>query len=73
MVQAFRRHNSFYEAARFKLNGLAREARYRVTNLGNAESNEVAGQELIEKGVPIALPEQPAAAVLVYERLDQRR
>jgi alpha-galactosidase len=71
MVQAFRRQNSFYESARFKLSGLSPAARYRVTDLNGAAPNEIAGQELIEKGLPVSLPEMPAAAILVYQRLKE--
>lgn len=73
MVQAFRRHNSYYEAVRLKLKALSREGRYRVTDLGSAQSKEISGQELLEKGVPVSLPEQPAAAVFVYERISESR
>ena len=73
MVQAFRRHNSYYESARFKLGGLRPEARYRVTDLDGSAPKEIAGRELIEKGLSVSLPDKPAAAVLVYQRLTESR
>jgi alpha-galactosidase len=71
MVQAFRRQNSFYESARFKLSGLSPAARYRVTDLNGSAPIEIAGQELIEKGLPVSLSEMPAGAILVYQRLKE--
>jgi len=71
--QAFRRHNSFYESARFKLSGLAPEGRYQVTDLGATAPTEIAGRELIENGVQISLPEKPSAATLIYQRIKSTR
>jgi alpha-galactosidase len=72
-VQAFRRHKSDFEAVRLKLTALNHEARYRVTDLDGTQSKEMSGHELVEKGLPISLMEQPAAAVLVYERISESR
>jgi alpha-galactosidase len=69
-VQAFRRDQSPYEAARFPLQGLDPEARYRVERLdAPAWAHEATGRELLEPGVRIELAEAPGAAVLVYRRL----
>lgn len=68
MVQAFRRHGSFYEAARFKLRELEADATYRITHLDTADSKEMAGRELMDKGLPVTLSETPSAAVIVYQR-----
>lgn len=70
MVQAFRRAESFYEAARFKLRGLDAEARYRVKNLDSEESTEATGQELMERGLRVELAgPPPQAAVITYRQL----
>jgi alpha-galactosidase len=69
LVQAFRRHRSFYEVGRFKLRELKPEARYRVKNLDRADSTETSGRELLEEGLRIELPDQPGVAVLVYEMI----
>jgi alpha-galactosidase len=70
MVQVFRRENSFYEAARFKLRGLDGQARYLVANLdAPSAQQEFNGKELIEQGLRVAIPEQPGVAVMVYRRL----
>jgi alpha-galactosidase len=70
LVQAFRRHNSPYESARFKLRGLEPNGRYAVTNLDEpAAQRECTGRELMEQGLPIAILEQPGAAVVSYAKV----
>jgi len=66
MVQAFRRPDSFYEAARFKLRGLDPEARYTLKDLDAEGATEVAGRELMEEGLPVRIEEQPGAVVWTY-------
>ena len=51
MVQAFRRPQSLYETARFKLRGLEPLARYTLTNFDVPGTTEATGKELIEKGL----------------------
>jgi alpha-galactosidase len=69
MVQAFRRHNSFYESARFKLRGLNLDSRYRVRDVNGTAPIAFSGRELLEQGLQITLPEMPAAAVLTYQEI----
>jgi alpha-galactosidase len=70
VVQVFRRPESIYETARFKLSGLAANARYRITDLDRpAAPRVVSGAELLQHGLSMTLPEQPDAAVLTYHRL----
>jgi len=69
MVQAFRRDQSVYESARFKLAGLDPEARYAVSDLDSGATRTVSGRELIEVGLPVAIADLPGDAVLVYSRL----
>ncbi len=69
MVQAFRRENSFYEAARFKLRGLEAEARYRVIDLDSPGARELTGGELTEKGLSVSIPMQPGARVVSYRKV----
>ena len=69
MVQVFRRENSFYESARFTLQGLDPSARYTVSNLDEpGAKQEFSGRELGEHGVPVAIRNRPGAVVLVYAR-----
>jgi alpha-galactosidase len=69
MVQVFRRHNSFYESARFALRGLKAEARYRVEHLDTGATAELAGRQLLENGLPVSITEKPGAAVVVYAEI----
>jgi len=68
VVQAFRRDKSVYESARFKLAGLDAGAQYAVTNLDSGESQTIAGRELLEKGLAVAIKDQPGDVVLTYAK-----
>jgi alpha-galactosidase len=67
VVQAFRRSESIYEAARLKLRELDPDATYEVRDIDSEAVAEVSGRDLMEKGLPIALPTQPSAAVVTYK------
>jgi len=69
VVQAFRRDQSPYESARFKLRGLDPRARYTVGDIGSKTPREISGRELMEKGLVIEIRDQPAAAVVTYRRI----
>jgi len=69
MVQVFRRDKSVYESARFKLSGLDPSARYQITNLDSGEAKTLSGRELIEKGLPVSVSDQPGDTVLTYSRV----
>jgi len=69
IVQAFRRHDSAYEAACYKLRGLDRSARYAVTDMDTEKTRETTGAELLDHGVSIMLHDQPAAALIRYRKL----
>ena len=56
VVQAFRRAESPYESIRVKLHDLDPEAIYTLTNLDATGTTEVAGRELMEKGLLIPDP-----------------
>jgi alpha-galactosidase len=68
IVQVFRRDDSAYETARFKLHGLDATAKYEVENLDGGKETRT-GRELMEHGLAITLREKPAAAVLVLKAL----
>jgi len=68
VVQVFRRAESPYEAARFRLRGLAPDAVYTLTDLDVAGTTEMTGRELLESGLPIVLKDRPTAAIIVYKR-----
>jgi len=69
MVQAFRRPQSPYEAARFKLRGLDPKARYAVRDLDQAQETEMAGQELMESGLLVSIRTRPGAALITYRKV----
>ena len=68
MVQVFRRHNSFYESARFKLLGLDAQADYLVSNIDTGVQERRSGRQLLNDGLPVTLADKPGAAVLVYRK-----
>ncbi len=71
VVQAFRRTNSIYESARVKLRGLDPKARYAVTDIDHPESaQEFTGAELAERGLLVVAPNQPAAIVVTYRKIN---
>ena len=70
LVQVFRHDKSVYETARFKLQGLDPAARYIITNLDSNQTTTLPGRELIEKGLSVAIPEQPGDAVVTYSRAE---
>ena len=69
VVQVFRRENSPYESARFTLHELDPAARYSIKNLDEPEAREVEGRELMESGLPVAIPKTAAAITLLYKRI----
>ncbi len=69
VVQVFRRPGSIYEAARFTLQGLEASARYRVTDLDTAQTQEMTGAELMGKGLLVNITERPCAKVITLQRL----
>jgi alpha-galactosidase len=69
VVQAFRRDQSPYESARLKLRGLDPRARYAVGDVGGRARREVAGRELMEKGLAVVIRQQPGAAVVAYHNV----
>ena len=68
-VQAFRRPDSSFEAARFKLRGLDAGTSYVVTDLDRPnETVTLTGKELMEHGLLINIPARPGAAVFTYKK-----
>lgn len=68
MVQAFRREESVYESAQFKLRGLSPDANYIVRNIDSCGSEEITGRVLMEKGLVVNIPGQPGAVVITYKK-----
>ena len=68
MVQVFRREESPFESARFKLYGLVPTATYVVENLDGGSETRT-GADLMASGLPVAIATQPAALVFAYKRV----
>ena len=67
--QLFRREDSHIEAARFKLHGLDADAQYQVTDADTGPIVLASGRALMEEGLSVRIPTQPAAALIRYDRL----
>ena len=71
MVQVFRRAESPYCGAQFKLHGLDPAARYALTDLDVQDQTTTrTGRELLEQGLSVGITNKPAAVVLTYKRLN---
>lgn len=71
MVQVFRRHNSFYESARFNMFGLDPEANYLMSNLDTGVRESHSGHELLKDGLPVTIAAKPGVAILTYRMQKQ--
>jgi alpha-galactosidase len=68
MVQAFRRPDSSYESARFRLRGLDAAAEYAIANLDAPGEITLAGRELMDQGLPVTIHSQPGAVIFTYRK-----
>ena len=68
MVQIFRRHNSFYESARFNMFGLDPKANYLMSNLDTGAKQSHSGHELLKDGLPVTIAAKPGVAILTYRK-----
>jgi alpha-galactosidase len=68
-VQVFRRPDSPFESARFKLRGLDPAARYKVADMDSKRVSEFTGRELLDTGLPVSIPVAPSAVILTYSRV----
>lgn len=69
IVQVFRRAESPYEAARFRLRGLDPEATYRLLDFDQSQPQEARGQELLDSGLLVNLPERRSSCLIRYQRV----
>lgn len=68
IIQVFRRANSAYESARFRLRGLDETATYLIVDADSGQSAEYTGKDLMDKGILAACPSKPQALLLTYRR-----
>ena len=70
MVQVFRRDESPYVSARFRLHELDADATYTVKDLDAGIIGRFTGRELMNDGLLVTMDELPCAAILVYKRVE---
>ena len=68
-IQVFKRLDSPYETAQYKLRGLEAAARYRITDIDTNKTQELTGRELLEKGLAVTLPKPASAAIFTYTKV----
>lgn len=68
-LQIFRRPKSSYESIRLKLRGLDAAAAYSVNDFDRPGTTKAEGRELMEKGLHIALDNEPASAIIIYKKI----
>jgi alpha-galactosidase len=66
LLLAFRRKDSSFESARFRLHALDPAATYELTDADTRRKWRVKGLELIEKGLHIAIGAAPASRLVFY-------
>jgi alpha-galactosidase len=69
IVLAFRRQDSPYMQARFRLRGLDPAKRYAVENVDTGEVQELAGEDLVTTGGLFTLPEPRSSALYMYRKI----
>ncbi len=67
-IQMFRRSESPYQAATFRLRGLEETARYTLTDIDTDQSRTLTGRELMTDGLRIEIPNRSQALVLLYKK-----
>jgi alpha-galactosidase len=71
MVQLFRRAESPYCSAQFRLQGLDPAARYSLTDLDAHDQTAAhTGRELLEQGLAVSITNKPGAVVITYKKLN---
>jgi alpha-galactosidase len=68
MIQTFRRADSIYEVARFKLRGVEAACRYTLTDIDSGQSRTISGEELLAKGLSVTITDQPGSSVITYKK-----
>ncbi len=70
IVQVFRRDESPYETARFRLRGLDPEAIYRLKDFDQPQPVEARGKDLIQTGLLVSLPQRRSSRIIRYDRIE---
>jgi len=68
MLLAFRRKDSPFVSADFRLHALDPDATYELTDADTCRKRRVKGKELVEKGLPVVMKTAPASRLVFYRR-----
>ncbi len=68
MLQAFRRPESPFESARFRLSGLEPDATYAVHAIDSTTQTKHTGKDLMQAGLAVDIGRRSEAAVIVYSK-----
>jgi alpha-galactosidase len=72
VIQAFRRTESPYDSASFRLRGLDPEARYELTNIDTLETKTESGAQFMEIGFRAMALSAPEALIFKYRKHEHR-
>jgi alpha-galactosidase len=70
LIQAFRRPESPFESARFRLSGLEPGATYMVRAIDSTAQTKYTGKALMETGLAVNIAHSTGASVLVYSKAE---
>jgi alpha-galactosidase len=70
VLVVFRRAESPYETARFKLRGLDPDASYELKNFDEKSPTKVAGRELMDTGLFMTFKTRPTSAIISYKKIE---
>lgn len=70
VIQMFARHDTTIIAERFKLRGLDENATYRFVDVDSQETRDIAGKELMTKGLVITIETAPHATIINYKKVE---
>ena len=68
MVQVFRRADSPYTSSAFSLNALEAQSNYVFTDVSSGATRTETGEDLLQKGLDVNLPDKPGVAVFSYKK-----
>ncbi len=68
MLLAFRRQDSPFVTADFRLHALDPDATYELTDADTGRKRQVSGRELAENGLPITMKTAPASRLVFYRK-----
>jgi alpha-galactosidase len=72
VIEAFRRDKCEEGTKTFRLRGLDPAAQYELTNFDVEGTTRVSGKELMDKGLTVAIKDQPGAAVIAYRMVGRQ-